>query len=220
MRALFASLAVLLLALDARAEAPAPASRKWTYRGTAGTEADAKPKPLSLSLVEIGRRTLAGRATVDLAVEVDGKRQTREQLAALGLASAPFPVFTQSWSLLLASGAEEARLVGGDQPATPAALKEPMEGASCTWKKADARKKRPKSPRGDRAFGYGKKVGRWPSVCAAFEHPSPESGDFYAIEHCFAPGVGVTRLSFESVWGRFELELVEPPATPDLPAAP
>jgi hypothetical protein len=56
-------------------------------------------------------------------------------------------------------------------------------------------------------------VKSWDSTCSGYIHPSPDTGDFFSSERCFAPNVGITRLVFDSVWGGYELELESGPTS-------
>ena len=203
-----ALLLVCLLAADAFAEPP----RRWVYRAAATDDSGKKGKPVKLVLVETGRRTLAGRDVLDLAVEVNGEPASADDIRELGFSSAPFTTLAPRWSLLTAKDGSVA-LVEGDEPLAEKDLKEALRGAT-TWKPRDAKRKRPKDEPGDRPFRYGKKVHKWPSICEGYLHPSPDTGDTFESERCYAPDVGVTLLSFDSVWGGFQIELTGPPPQP------
>jgi hypothetical protein len=72
---------------------------------------------------------------------------------------------------------------------------------------------------GDRDFNYRRKINAWESYCLGYQHPSPESGDTFSSERCYAPEVGLTSFRFDSVWGSYHLDLVAPPATTPAPLA-
>jgi hypothetical protein len=206
----FASSATPLLADETFPTAKA-AGRRWVYRGT--VDAPEPRTPLELALVETGRRTIDGRLYVELAVEVHGKRIQESDLESLGLAGSPFGIFAPTWILVFDKGA--THLIAGTlaEPATPRAF------GMATWRITDRKKQEPRHVPEDRdsTFHYGKKINSWPSQCAAYVHPSPDTGDFYNTEHCFAPGVGITQLRYQSVWGSYEFELVAAPESPALP---
>jgi hypothetical protein len=203
---------VLMLSL-AIAPAARAETRRWLYKGSLGGD-EGEKKPIELALVETGRRTLGAYQVVDLAVQVGGKPIEEDTLGKLN--PAPFGTFSAKLGLLVGKDVTALVLVG-DEPLAEGTLKSSLKEA-VKWRARDAKRKRPRANHepSDRAFNYGKKTGAWPSLCQAYLHPSPDTGDFFESEKCFAPHVGLTTWSFESAWGAFELELVTPPADPAL----
>lgn len=183
-----------------------PAARRWTYRMT---PADDAKKPVTLVLVEAGRRALGRRLVLDLVVELGGKRATADDLSELGMSAAPFDTFAPTLALVV--DARQTALILGGPVTDGAALASALADAT-VWRLEDGKKKPPRQPPSDRRYAYGRKVGAWRSICSAYLHPSPDTGDTFESELCAAPGIGVTLLDFDSVWGGYRLELVEPPA--------
>lgn len=157
---------------------------------------------------------------VDFAVAVAGAQVDTATLRQLGLLYAPFEVFSPHWSLVFGRHKNEPAvwLVRGDQPASEEDIKKLLPNPP-TWLLSNAIRGsvKPRKKPFDRAYLYGQKIGAWSSVCEGFAHPSPDTGDYFESERCFAPGVGITRLAFHSVWGNHALDLLAPPAEPGLP---
>ena len=183
-------------------------TRRWAYRGTIDE------RPVALTLIETGRRVLDDAQLVHLAVEVNARRIEDADLSALGLDSSPFRVFAAEWTLRLGKG--DGCLF--EEPAGDTLARAGPCGGATRLRWSDRRKRAPASTSEDRdsEYHYGTTVGRWASVCEVFEHPSPDTGDFYRVERCFAPGVGITLLDYSSVWGSYRFELVTPPSAPAL----
>jgi hypothetical protein len=192
---------------------------RWTYRAKVTRDGEAQEAATpdatrELDMVETGRREIAGYRVHDLVVEVAGTRQGPDDLERLGLTAAPFPEFAPhlalvfgtfkgqpaAWLLLSddAPDADEVRTLVAEDPTWPLAPGAKLEGS-------------PAALRPDDEGVYRKAIGSWPSLCAALQHPSPDTGDYYSYERCLAPEVGLTRLEFDSVWGGHELELVRAP---------
>lgn len=195
----------------------APAPRQWVYALTTRGGSAPSAAPVTLVVVETGRRRVAGRQVVDFAAEVNGRRITQDELSEAN--RGPFTLLGVYWSLLFGRDKRGRRvdLTQRSQPLDAASFVKDPEHVAATWR-PDARGL-PRSALGpdDEAFSYRTKIGAWQSLCMAFEHPSPETGDSFTWTRCFAPGVGVTLLAFESVWGDFRCELTRPPARPALP---
>ncbi len=49
-----------------------------------------------------------------------------------------------------------------------------------------------------------------------YDHPSSETDNDFRWTRCFAPAVGVIRITFDAVWGDLHCELQRPPAPPSL----
>lgn len=199
--------------------ADAAKAPRWTYRAKVTRDGEAPETAApdatrELDLVETGLREVAGYRVHDLIVEVGGRRQGAEDLDRLGLTAAPFPEFAphlalvfgthkaqpSAWLLLGddAPDADEVRTLVAEDPTWPLSPTAKLDGS-------------PAALRPDDEGVYRKAIGSWPSLCAALQHPSPDTGDYYSHERCLAPEVGLTRLEFDSVWGGYELELVRAP---------
>jgi hypothetical protein len=187
--------------------------RRWLYRGNTVTEAGDKA-PLELAFVETGRRAVGAYQVVDLTVHLDGKAIDDEQIGHIN--TAPFTIFARKLGLIIGKDVTAFVLLG-DAPLAEASIKEALAHGT-KWRAKDAKRKPPRAAHEpqDRPYAYGRKTGDWSSICEAYLHPSPDTGDFYETERCFAPRVGVTVWTFESAWGGFELELVKAPADPAL----
>lgn len=202
-------------ASPAKTSPTAESVRRWIYRLDARSEAGAGIKGVELALVEVARRPHGDGEAIELTVERDGRTLAADELDKLGLGEQPpGPVFSIRPGLLVRilrnPGGSTVTLFDGAAADRAEALKEPL----ARWRLSDARKSAPRAERtpADRAYSYGRKVAEWPSVCQAYAHPSPETGDYYEWERCYAHGVGITRMVWRSAWGEYELDLVRPPA--------
>lgn len=197
--------------------APPADARTWRYDATiedVTEDGELRKKELRVDLRETGRRTVKGRAVVDLAPAQEGRPLGPELMAELS--PAPFTTFAPALTLVYAPKGG-IWLVMGETPAgeeeIAAAMKQPPTFRAA--KDLPAREKLRVKP--DRWQHYRDRVGAWDSACGGEEHPSPVSGDSYTSSLCYAPGVGLTRIRFDSVWGSFGLTLATPPERPELP---
>lgn len=197
-------------------------ARRWAYQGRIEDAAGSPPTALKANLVELGQTGVAEHPVIVLAVEVDSVLADRELLSDKGLSFAPFPVLSPR--VVLAANKPGSApaiwlLEGESDPSAAEIIKALTERPSIEL----SRKLPPRAPfrpePADTPFMYRRKVGPWESFCTAFSHPAPESGDTFFSERCYSPKVGLTSLSFRSVWGSFSLELVTPPASNAAPFA-
>lgn len=218
-----ASAAGLAPASSASARTAALANaRRWAYQGRIEDSAGSPPTALKANLVELGQTGVAEHPVIVLAVELDSVLADRELLTDKGLSFAPFPVLSPR--VVLAANKPGSApaiwlLEGDNDPSAAEIIKALTERPSIEL----SRKLPPRAPfrpePADTPFMYRRKVGPWDSFCTAFSHPAPESGDTFFSERCYSPKVGLTSLSFRSVWGSFSLELVTPPASNAAPFA-
>jgi hypothetical protein len=192
----------------------AASARRWKYLGAA-SDGGGNSTKLAITLVELRQGEIDGHPVIELALEVDGKRIGADGLTDKGLAFAPFRVLG---SRLLLAGARHGKgdglwLIEGDGELDASEVGKALADApSIRVSKALPLRERMPSPRGDRAFLYRRQIGRWMAYCTGFFHPAPETGDTFESERCYAPGAGLIRFSFSSVWGGYSLELSSTPA--------
>jgi hypothetical protein len=205
------ALALVVAATPARADEP----RAWRYAGKI-IDGEGKSRPAQLELREIGRRSVGARTVVDLAAYRRGKPIPGELEEALGIPHAPFTTLQSHFTLVLGRdkrGPYVAVLLG-EEPATP----ERIDKVDEEWARfrPTSRPHPGASAPLDRSFRYTATFGPRQALCEAYEHPSPDTGDNYEHERCWAPGVGLVQLKFDSVWGGYELSLERAPAAPAL----
>jgi hypothetical protein len=195
-----------------------PGARRWRYRGfveaNPGSSGVVKTT-VDLVLVEVTRREIEpGLVLGELVAEIGGALATRERLQEAGLESAPFSSFPLRWGLLRDARGKAPRvwLLEGEIPASGATLSRAQkETATFDFNRSVGPVEAlPRMP-ADRAVAYTRQVGVWKSRCEGFEHPAPESGDFYFSERCYNDGAGLTLLHFSSVWGTYRFELATLP---------
>ena len=217
-----AAAALVPTAADAPAPPPAfdaaPAELRWVYEMKVMDDAG-NAKEHEVTLVERGRKTVAGMTAIQLGVLLDGKPITDEKLEEVS--GAPFTTFAASFTLLV--GEKKKRrgvwlLFGATDKLDADVVKEALAEPP-TWPLDPAARKKPEPAEGpsDEVFVYGKKIGAWDSVCTGYLHPAEESGDSYAWQKCFDPAAGITRLEFDSAWGGYELALTTAPKGFSLP---
>jgi hypothetical protein len=173
--------------------------------------------PMAVALVELERRALGeGREVQVLALEVAGKLVDPARLGELGLDGAPFPSMPTRFGVLREGAGEKLKVwlleghTGVSSEQLTRALKEPsMVDLARPVPRFEALGRLP----GDSPVRYRKTVKQWPSRCEGFEHPAPESGDFFFSERCFHPEAGLTRIGFSSVWGGYRFELIDEGST-------
>lgn len=198
---------------DASSANSAPTPRQWRYT----IKIDGKLAPFTLVLVEAGRRQFAGRQVVDLAVEANGQRVAKQDLS--WLPAAPFSYFGVKWSLLFGRDKHGRRVdltMGPELLASAEFEKDPEASAAVWWLDSRGPSKHARV-QPDEPYTYRTKVGAWQSVCMGYDHTCTEACDYFSWTRCFAPGIGVTRISFDSVWGSLNCELQSPPRNPSLP---
>lgn len=205
--------------VQAPAKAPpsgAPASaRRWRYRGFTEGNTEAAPKtPLTIVLAELEKRTLEkGLEVTVLGVEINGVLVDAEQVRTMQLEGAPFSSFPTRW-VLLRDGRKKAPqvwLLEGHSPVTDEALKKAQtERSTFNFNARVPRFQALGRLPGDSPIAYLKQIGGLESRCEGYEHPAPESGDYYFSERCYNDGVGLTQLVFSSVWGGYHFEQETP----------
>ncbi len=187
--------------------------RRWVYDATLTDGATGQRSTHRVELVELSRAERADVTITTMVALLDAQRITATTLDAFG--TAPFLVF--GVRLVLLSGKHDGQagvwmLFGDDQDIDDAAISRAL-ATPPTWPLAVRKTSRPSAAdHPDEAVYYRRKVSRWDSVCVAMDHPSPDSGDFFSFERCFAAAAGVTRLEFSSAWGGYALDLVTPPS--------
>ena len=190
--------------------AASPRRYSWTSPRNPGAEVPrCGPK---VTWVETGRRTVGGLTALDFSLFQGGKAPSDSDLEELGILSTPsflrhtmdaalrarlYPVFRRRTPQR--AGGTGASLGLGHH------LPQPRPGASPA-KSSPTRRSTTAS-----ASASG------PASARGYMHPSPDTGDFFESETCFAPNVGITLRSFSSVWGDFTLRLLTPPSAPPLP---
>ncbi len=192
---------------------PAAASpRRFSYELSANPGAGRSAVWTKVTWVETGRRTVGGLTALDFSLFQGDKPMSEADLEALGIHDTPVSSFATQWTLLFGRGFTQ--FFEGGLPSEPEEQARALASAT-TFRSRDQGKPRKVLP--DQTFYYGKRVGKWSCICKGYMHPSPDTGDFFESETCFAPNVGITLRSFSSVWGDFTLRLLTPPSAPSLP---
>jgi hypothetical protein len=213
-------------AVTARAAEPPPGPHVWEYQGQIqGPDDDAPRWTGTLRMVESWRRQVRsfdGASQLDvieLRPQIDGSPATGESLAARGFASVPLDAF-----------GPVAYLVFGPAPAYPTWLfwldpgEEQMVNfitgeTKPTWTLGSGtRSSVMGAPVFDAPVQWDDRTGTWPSLCASYDHPAPDSGASWASGVCLAADVGITRLSYRSAWGSYDFRLARAPAGFSTPA--
>ncbi|HNN95606.1 MAG TPA: hypothetical protein PKI03_25180 [Pseudomonadota bacterium] len=192
---------------------PAAASpRRYSYELSANPGAGRAAAWTKVTWVETGRRTVGGLTALDFSLFQGDKPMSEADLEALGIHDTPVSSFATQWTLLFGRGFTQ--FIEGGLPSEPEEQARALASAT-TFRSRDQGKPRKVLP--DEAFYYGKRIGKWSCICRGYMHPSPDTGDFFESETCFAPNVGITLRSFSSVWGDFTLRLLAPPPSPSFP---
>ena len=193
---------------------------RWVYDGTRhddeGPEASV-PEKQRVELVQVGRGRHGDHHVITLEVRMDGKPVDDETVDAWS--AAPFATFGSHLFLVVGPYDKQRGvwlLYGKSATPDPQDLDDALAGPPL-WPLARPGRKGMDRNADDEVVVFSGLIGRWESICAGYQHPAEESGDSFAWERCFAPGVGITRLEFDSVWGSHELTLVAAPAGFALP---
>lgn len=191
----------------------APGRPRLTYRLVLQPDIGTR-KETVLTFVELGRHPLAGSVdteVIELAAERGNGLAVMQDFQELGVSFAPVETLFPRWTLLVKTAPKQSStwLLQSQAPPSDRAIHETL-AEPAPFREPTTLPKAPKNPPMDREYRYRKSVGGAEVACAAFVHPSPESGDFYDYEHCYEPGVGITELQLHSVWGSYELTLVRP----------
>lgn len=194
------------------AQPAAAPPRRYSYDLTAKPGGGGAEVRTKVTWVETGRRTVSGLTALDFSLFQGDKPLSDSDLEELGIFSTPVLTFATQWTLLFGRGFTQ--FFEGGLPSEPEEQARALASAT-TFRTRDQGKPRKVLP--DQTFYYGKRVGKWSCICKGYMHPSPDTGDFFESETCFAPNVGITLRSFSSVWGDFTLRLLTPPSAPSLP---